>query len=269
MPKMSYNETRLVKSKKQNFRKYKVITLLAMCLVFVLLLSDLVSNFLTLGSFSFSNIFGNELLVKVQSQTYYAVVMDTLDNSEQAQNMAELLMLQGASGFVWETNNQYKVVGSIYFKETDAKSVKNNLMTTNPKVSVSKMVTKKTSKTYDNYSVEQVKQLRYAYEFINSVVKKLYDYSIKLETKALSPTTVSSHVNELKSDSIIISSRLDVINSTVIYEETIKLKNVYVKLTENLNELVLKLISSDNYNQLIKYSYVKCVKLNYDFYNNL
>lgn len=270
MPKTPYyKETKQLKKRHNILTKLKVSVILVLIVSLVVVVSDVASNVLSVGTFSISWLRNNDKQVVVDASTYYVLYMEQYDSYDQASEASEVLALQGASGFVWQSDDKYNVVGNIYLNSEAATSVKDNIAQTNKGVFVSPIKIKKTKLTFDDYSFEQVKTVQQAHDYMLDIISKLYDYAIKLETKSATPTTISSHVNSLKSECVINGNALDIINSTKLYESTISLKNTYVAITENLNELVIKLISNDETNHIIKYSYAKLLHTVYNYYNNI
>lgn len=268
MSKLIYNNegVKLIK-RKNGFKKFKLFAFLTLCFLSVISLSVVFSEALTVGNFSVWNLFNND--VKVKPETLYFVNMDKFKNYNEAENMAELVALQGASGFIWQMNDDYVIVGNVYFTKEQANFVLENLKKTNPDVFVSEVNFKGVKLNLENYTKEQKHVVKNALNNIDKVIKSLYEITIKLETKEITPTTASSKVNDMKAQSVIIGNALDVLNSVSVNESVIKIKNSYILLCESLNELVLKLISSQSYQSISKHTYVQVIKLKYDLLQNL
>lgn len=269
MPKIMYKPecAKIIKRRKPFAKRVGILFFVAASLGFVIMLANLLAVFLVPGSFSFASLFGKGS-VEVKAQTMYFVNMNKYNSYDTAQAQAELFALQGASAYIWQTGDEFLVVGNVYKTKEDAQNVQQNLQTTNPDVFLTTVNFSKVNLRFDDYSKEQKLVVQNALNNIVLVANNLYDYFIKLDKEEITPTTASSLVNEHKSKSIIISSNLDVLNSTVIYESTIKIKNAYVQITEILNELMLKLLNETNIQHSIKYSYVNLLNVEYELFNN-
>lgn len=261
-------DIKLIKRKKPKLQRFKVFAFLGLCLGLVMIAADLISGLLTLGSFSLSGMF-NQANVVINAHTLYSVNMDKFGTHTEAENMAGFVSMQGAAAFIWQQDKEYLIIGNIYATKSEAESVKANLLVTNPDVFVSEINFKKINLNVEKYSKEQRVIVKNSYQYITEIGNLLYDYLIKLDKKEITPTTASSYINAVKSECKIIGTNLDVINSTVIYESTINLKNAYVKITDVLDELMLKLISNSQINHIMKFSYANIIRIKYDLFNNL
>lgn len=261
-------DIKLIKRKKPKLQRLKVFTFLALCLGLVIVMPDAISGFLTLGSFSLLGMF-NQTNVVVKEYTLYSVNMDKFTNYTEAESMASFVSMQGAAAFVWQQDKEYLIIGNVYASKKEAESVKTNLLVTNPNVFISEINFKKVNLKYEDYSKEQRKIVKNSLNYLTEIGDLLYDYLIKLDKKEITPTTASSYVNAIKSECRIIGTNLDVINSTAIYENTVNIKNAYVKVEDILDELVLKLITNLNINHIIKFSYANILRIKYDLFNNM
>ena len=268
MPKKNYYGTSAqIRKRKANFQKTKTLALLFACLLFVVFLAGVGSGFLTVGTVSFGSLFSSKNTV--QEQTMYVLSMDRFSDKTSAENMAEVLALQGASAFLWESNGWYEIVGNVYPNKTDAETVKSNIIASNPNVKIVTITYPKLSLNQKNLTKEQQQLLYQSVTYLGEVAEKLYGYALDIETKAKTPTTVSGLVNNLKSECNIRGNQLDMLNSVTICEQAVHLKNCYLKVSNTLNELVLKLIDGDQLNHVSKYTYVQVLKLKYDLFQIL
>jgi len=269
MPKTSYsNKDVVIVKHKINFKKLLIIPFLILCLGFMIIISDLFSNLITVGTFRLS-FFGSGNNVVVDKHTLYSLNMGKFTTIQEAENYALTSGLQGASGFIWQNDKEYYVVGNIYNSLKDAQSVRSNILPTNGNVFITEINFNKINMPLTKFSPEQRTEIKRSLTYLTHLHEKIYDYVIKIDKGNMSAASASSQVINLKADAIIISGKLDLINSTNPNEDIIKIKNTYVKVLENLNELVIKLINANELSHRIKYSYVDLIKLKFDLFRSL
>jgi hypothetical protein len=80
-------------------------------------------------------LYGDKVL-KVPESKSYAVTMGEYSSLEEGNKVGLGVMVQGGSGYVWEQENKFFVIGSIYNSLDDANSVINNIKNSNYQVNI-------------------------------------------------------------------------------------------------------------------------------------
>lgn len=265
MSKIKYakaNGMKLLK-KSHRLKRFGTGLFLVACLLFTVFVAYAFSGLLTVNVSVFP--WKKSSAVSLPKTQYYAVVMESFDAAEPAQLQAEFYAMQGASGVVWEKNKKYLIIGNIYALETHARQVCEGINEKGGAAVVQSLSFPKISLSLSALESQQKKVLQTALDFLKELPKKLYDFSINLETKSLTPLTVSSSVNDLKGECILLGNKLDLLHSTHLTEEGLIIKNNIIKTNELLNELMLKLLNSDSAPHISKHAYVKYLQ----FYENM
>lgn len=270
--KVEYSETTLVKRKKEKTNTWDTVKGFLFgggCLALVICFAILFSNLLTVGKFSLVfNQHKSEWML--EESYYYAVMLGEYETEAEANSVGTGASTMGASGYVMKLDGKYYVFGNVYKKESDAKSVKDNITaSSNYKAFVKKLVFKKVEIKLPDYTNEQNGVLVDALKFFDKLLDKIYDSIILLDKQETTYTRVSSEINTLKSEAKIIESKLDAINSTNVNEKTMLIKNSYVNLIDVVDNLILNLISSKNSNHLTKYAYCNIIQIKFDLFKSL
>lgn len=213
--------------------------------------------------------FGNNNNVSAKKHSLYIVSMDSFATLKEAENNAVLVMQFGASGYIWQREADFLVVGNVYLSSADAQQITTDILPTYPNAFVWEVTFPKINLQYKNYSKEQRQAVNQSLNLVNDLIKDIYEINLKLEKKEITPATAGSYINSMKSQCMIMAAKLDVINSTIIYEETIAIKNSYVVVGELLNEMLLKFIDGENVTVTSKYLHTALVKEKLSLYNKL
>ena len=263
---LKYQETRLIKSRKKKGKGWLV---LLMCIVMVggvIMLSSTLSGALTVGNFGFN--FSSSAL-KVKAHSYYAVTMGEYDTLNEAETVASGTSVMGAGSYIWNTDKKYVVIGNVYDNLEDAKKVKDNITDTNYNIGIREIKYKKVNCDLKELTKEQRTVIKSNLNYINELYDKCYNYSIKYDKGEIVATVVSSELNSLNGNIKVNCSRLDSINSVTVIPPTLKLKNAYVAISNEIDSAVLKVIQGSSTNRDLKYLTTSIAIIKYNLYEQL
>lgn len=249
MPKIYYNETSYFKREK--FKKSKRPLFIILGLVFfafIIFSASLVTNTISVGSFSFgiSSSKNNKYAFK-----YYLLCLGRYETFGEAENVSITSILLGASGFVWEDDSKYYVLGSAYDSLNDAKSVQNNFNETEFKTEILTVKIDFSKVLSEKFEKENMDRIKKTIVFLKSLCNSLIDNSIKLDKKEISYIIASNNLNNLKSDLIEHINNFEYFLDNT-NENVIKLKNCVLKIENLLDKTINSLIQNDNVNYNLK-----------------
>ena len=263
---LKYEDTKLIKSKKKKGKGFGVLLVCLFILGGVIYLSGVLGNAISVGSFSF--MFNNNN-IKVKEHSYYAVVMGEYDSEKDAQKVASGVSVMGAGGYVWSNNQKYYVIGNVYKLKTDAENVLKNMSATNYSCFVKEIKYKKIDYSAENLTKEQRGVINNCIEKINEIFERCYNYAIRFDKGEVVSTVVSSELNTLKGELLILASKLDAINSVSPNTKTVILKNSIVNINNEIENTILKVIDGTSVNKDLKYLTTSIAVIKYNFYNEV
>ena len=252
--------------------KYKIKSLLK---IFVLIITIVgcffvatkFSSALTVGNLGLLIVYG-DTVVKVGGNSWYAVTLGEYDRYEDAERVALGSTIQGASGFVWEQDEKYWVIGNVYSKKEDAETVVENMLGTNYSLGVLEIQFPKLKLNFDVYDNADMSLIDTAFEIFDEVYSLLYSYSIKYDKGEMSHLAVSSNISGVRGDvKAVIVSVQNLINK---HSSCLMIVQEYlVGVDEVLNQAILKTIDNSATNYSLKNAIVSVVRLKYEMYEKL
>ncbi len=260
MPKKSpyYDDVKYIKHKHTKFAFLWWI--LFPCMIAGVVLLAMFFSGVLAGDFSLFSRYN----YKTEQITYYGLSFGTYDDKETAQSVANGVVLQGASGYIWEQDNKYIVLGSIYMTYEDCQSVISNITGTNYNMNVFEITLPKIKKNIDEYEI-----LKLNFEYMKQTIKLLYDTSIGLDTKVMTNLQVSSTINSQRSDGMVQkdNASLYILSTPSKYldESIIALQHII----DTQDELVYKLIEDTSSSYSLRYALCSVVDNVYQFVNNI
>lgn len=225
-----------------------------------------VSEALTVGELGGLIVFG-DTKISLKEKSLYAVTLGEYDNYGDAEKVAMGATIQGAGGYVWNSDKYY-VVGSVYSSYNDAESVVANLKSSKYNVGVMEVVMPRVLIDFDMYNNSDMKTINKSFEIFNQVYAKLYDYSISYDKGEIVHLAVSSNISALRGEvkSIIVNVQ-NLINQN---ESSLSVVQEYlVKLDEILDQAIIKTIDNSSTNYSLKYALTSVVRMEYEMLNNL
>ena len=263
---LKYSDTKYILLKRKKRAKgFFVFLFCVIIFVFMLFASSVFTDVLKVGNFSF--LFSNS--VKINSHSYYAISMGEYKTDKEAQNVASGVSVMGAGAYVWFNQGVYYVLGNAYENLLDAQTVLKNVSGNNYDVKIKEIKYNKITINSNDYSDEQKQVLLNAIKNIDNIFKNCYNYSIQFDKGEVVSTVVSSRLNTLKSDVKIWQDKVDLINSVVVTNQGLYIKNAYIGLISELENAVLKVIDGTSVNKDLKYLTCAVSIIKYDLYNNI
>ncbi len=201
--------------------------------------------------------FGFGSTVSTQTQKVYAISMQKSEVRDELSDASVQLQLQNGAGFVFERDDQFYLLASIYENINDAELVKNNLKSSGVDAEVLEVEIKKESLS-GNFSNEEKNILNEAMKANFEAFKDLYDVAISLDTSVFDKANAKLECNKIYSSLITKQTNLNSFfkdDNTEIYA----LKNKLDYSIECLSYLTCEEYenSAQTFSSLIKLTYCK------------
>ena len=240
-----------------------VLLIVLVCFGMVTLLAELLSKTISVGNFSIvSLIFGNG--EKIDERKYYAVALGEYDKREAALEVAMGASVAGASGFVWEKDNKFYPIGSIYKNKEAAEIVKTQLDSSVYSISILDIDFKEVvidERTKEQAVCEMIyESLNYLDELFNNFEK----HSIQLEKNEITFVAAASFINAYAGEIRVFESKMQYLIEEYKDETLKKIKNGFVAIETSLNNTVSTLLSNFSPISDVKYGLVDFV---YNYYS--
>ena len=252
--------------------KYRVKSMLKIFLIIVTIVgcfwvATKFSAALTVGNLGSLIVYG-DTSVKLGGNSWYAVTLGKYDSYEEAERVALGSTIQGASGFVWEQDEMFWVVGNIYAKHDEADKVIWNMQGTNYALDILEIKFPKFKLNFDMYDNADMSLIDTAFEVFDEVYSLLYSYSIKFDKGEMSHLAVSSNISgvrgEVKSVIVGVQNLINRKNSSLMV-----VQEYLVSMDEVLNQAILKTIDNSATNYSLKNAVATVVRLKYEMYEKL
>lgn len=255
MPKNFYPDN-MVKRKKNRsnggtFLSFVVILVgLGLCVM----LAMLFSNFITVGSFSFSN--NNEM--KKNGYTIYAVSIFQSTNFSSAGTSAASFQDKGAAGYIYFDNGIFHVLASGYKEKSDADKVVEKLISQGQSA---RLLTIKVSSTSLSGSFSQSEQtaLNNALMCYSNCFDSLYDMSVALDTNVSTANEIKNQLSTLLSSTKETKTNFDKAFSSRLTE---KLLEISLSLKDVADYIDGISTSADSLSSRLKYCYFQIIEEN-------
>lgn len=253
----------VLKKRGTRLKRLGLISLVLICIVGVAILADLFSSALTVGSFSFG-LFKNGNF-NIKDRSLYAVTMGESNDKFKAYNIAGGSSVLGAGGYVWYENDTYYVIANIYKNKSDAEKIADNISTSNYTVNVKEIKLKGVSANIDGLEKSDKKIIYNSINRLYSLYEEIYDLSNNIDTKTITHIQASSMVNNYKSNCKILDGSLTEIMAKNNNATISNLHTTYIYVIEILDNLVYKLLETDQATSIIKNSESEIVYRMYNF----
>lgn len=226
-----YSDIKIIKGKRSRF--FKILGVLFFCCLFVWF------------SYSISLILGKTInisggLFKSGVKYYYALEFGKFQKLGDAQECAKNVVAIEGAGFVFEKENNYYVLGSLYLNEKDANNVINSNKT-NEDIKIYKIGVDFNDFANDsNISNE-----------IAIVIEDLYQNIIDYELGKLNHIGLASKINELDAECCVIKNKA----------KEDKCLNQLIKCEKVLNNLTSVVLNNEMVSSSIKYALIEIVSI--------
>ena len=268
MPKVRYySDVKIIKKPLKERVKLGIKIFLFLCVVAGCFLSaTYLSSALTVGNLGAFIVYG-DTQKNVDKMVMYAVTLGEYQEKSEAEKIALASTIQGASGYVWESDN-YWVIGNIYSSLSDAEKVVENLKDSGFGVAIKEIAFPKIKLDFDMYSNENMPTVDKAISSFDNVYAELYDSSIKFDKGELNNLAISSNLSKTRGE---IKAIIVAVQNLLNLEDS-KLKDIQaslIKLDELLDQTIIKTIDNSATGYSLKYSIASVVRLKYDLFTDL
>ena len=200
------------------------------------------------------NLFTNASL-STEQQTVYAISMASDENENNLQTQKTSLQAQNGAGYVFQVDEKFYLIASIYENKADAELVKNNLATN--QISSEILEIKLPSNSVEgNFSNEEKVVLNDCLKSDFEIFKKLYDVAISLDTDVQDLTKAKLECNSIYSS--FVSTRVNfetMFNQSSLEDIQTNLSMAETQLSNLINETYET--STQTFSSLIKLTYCK------------
>ena len=205
-----------------------------------------------------SNLFQYSSVVSCDDQTVYAISMTSGTTEAELSSSKQELQTQNGAGYIYEKDDKFYLIASIYENFNDAELVKNNLQTSGVKTEILTIVLEK-SRVEGNFSADEKTILTNCLKSKIETFKDLYDVAISLDTNVFDKTKAKLECNTIYSENISTKANFD---TYFKQSNNISLQSLQSTLTATNN--CLSNLISENYDtttqtfsSLIKQTYCK------------
>ncbi len=204
-----------------------------------------------------SNLFQYASTVECEEQTVYAISMATSENSDELKAQKTQLQAQNGAGYIFEQDDKFYLLASVYENVNDAEKVKDNLKNQGYESEILNITLEK-NKIEGNFSNEEKGILETSLKSNFDVFKSLYDVAISLDTNVFDLTKAKLECNTIFSNHVSTKTNLE----TFFKNQTSEIKTLQQNLDET-NDNLSNLISenyenrSQTFSSLIKQTYCK------------
>lgn len=244
------------KKQKKHGNRFFFFILTILCVVVCVFVSQFLSSVITTGAIGISN---NTTSTSYSEYKLYALSLASYSTESQANDCANTITRQGAGGYVWQKDNKYYVIASIYEKKNDAESVLKNL-TENANAEIVEI-------KIDKVSLSQISSANLKKEYLSMMSNlketycKLYDISVSLDTSVYSETKSRIEIDNVKTN---LQKQLDQISNGSSSADGIYyviIKNAVQKIIDKIADVV-EYTSTDNFpfSAKLKHTYISIVE---------
>lgn len=201
--------------------------------------------------------FGNSSTVSAQNQTIYALSLQKSEDKSQIESKKNELQAQNGAGFVYEKDNCFYLLSSLYENVNDAELVKNNLKNSGIESEIL-TIALDSQKIEGAFSNDEKTVLSNTLKATYETFKKLYDVAISLDTNLIDKSKAKLNTSEIFSSLVALKTNFE----TIFEQKDKQLELLNTKLTDAcavLSNLVSEQYESQNqtFSSLIKLSYCK------------
>lgn len=193
--------------------------------------------------------------------TVYAIDMKSSDNATELNELKTSLQNSTGAGYVYNLDNKYHLLASIYENSADAELVKTNLKNNGYSPEILK-IDIPTLKFSGNFSANEKTVLTNAVQAKQTIFKALYDIAISLDTSVSDKTQAKLECNNTFSKLVTIKSNFETIFADKLKSDNFEklhksLENIYNNLSLLISEKTVT--TTQTYSSLIKLTYCKII----------
>lgn len=237
-------------------KKVSLLTTIIFVLGFITCLS---CGYLLSTAIISSSLFQYTSVINFEQQTVYAISVANSNQQESLLSQQNSLQSKNGAGYIYQMDQTYHLIASIYENINDAELVKNNLKTSGIDCEI-KTISLQSKQIEGNFSSDEKSVLTTCAKSKFDIFKKLYDVSISLDTCLIDEKQAKLECNSIYSTNISNKANFDTYFSSQINNSSLKeLNNDLERTNTMLFELITE--SFDNNKQtlssLIKETYCK------------
>lgn len=188
-----------------------------------------------------SSLFQYTSVVSIDSQNLYAISMASSTSENDLTAQKENLQSQNGAGYIYEKNEKFYLLASIYENYNDAELVKNNLKTNGIEAEIL-TITLDTIQIDGNFTADEKNMLSNSIKSSVETFKNLYDVAISLDTSVFDKTKAKIECNTIYSNNVSIKANFDTYFKDTKDDNLKKLQSTLTKTNDYLSNLI-----SENY----------------------
>lgn len=252
MPKIYYDDNRIYR-KRQGGSTFFAVFLVIVSIALSVTSAMLLSNFITVGSFSFST--KNEL--KKNGFTLYAITLKQTSTQSSANSIASDIAKNGGAGYLYTDGGTFDVLASGYKEKSDAEKVLEKLLSQGQTAKIIEINVPNLS-LGKSFSTNEQTIISNALCSFSNTFDSLYDLAVALDTKQSSESDVYNSLNSLKSTIKSIKEKFD---STFNGKLTESLLEVKIALSSQIDSIdnILDSKSTTPLTSQVKYCYFEVI----------
>lgn len=188
-----------------------------------------------------SSLFQYTSVVSSDSQNLYAISMASSTSENDLTSQKENLQSQNGAGYIYEKDENFYLIASIYENYNDAELVKNNLKTNGIEAEIL-TITLDTIQIEGNFTADEKTMLSNGIKSSVETFKNLYDVAISLDTSVFDKTKAKIECNTIYSNNVSIKANFDTYFKDTKDDNLKKLQSTLTKTNDYLSNLI-----SENY----------------------
>ena len=248
-------------------KKMCAIILVIGIVVGTFILADICSGALRVSAIGL-NISNNDR-INVDRHSLYAISMGAYEDKASAEKVALGLQVQGGAGYVWQSNNKYLVLGSIYAKKEEADNVLDSLSKSNYQAQLFEIKYAKLSLVIKGLEKQDNDFIKNLFLGLDKMYADIYTYSINYDRNASTNLAISAGLNTLKGEVKIYISKLQELSTRVNSNYVDIMKDSFILLDSVLDTAVYRTLTDSGINYYLKYLMCEVVDISYKLNQNL
>ena len=198
-----------------------------------------------------TNLFQTTSKVESQNLTYYLLSIYQSENKDECETLKSEFQNKGCAGYIYEDNNTFYIIASIYDNVNDAELVKSSLKVDGYNAEILSYSLDNLS-LEGNFSSKEQQVIKECLQIRYTTYKSLYDISISLDTNVYDEITARLNVNEIYSDFLTTKNNFETLfseNQSVNISSIREIFNIISTELENLTN------SKDDFSNKVKLAY--------------
>lgn len=236
-------------------KKSILFTIIAVVFVVAIIFSvvNLVASIITVFNFE-----EDSATCLLSQHNYYALEVASYTSAEIATSESQNCKKMGGAGYIYNQNNTYSILASVYLSSEDASSVLSKVMDTYPNV---KVITLSANEIKYDYEVSQEDKevLQLTLNVFDDIVVKLYNLYSSYDLKEIEYTAARLSLIEIKRE---FDEKYGVYKNVFSSSDDEKISNLNHSLNllgDELTKLVDISLEENNFSPVLKHSTLSIV----------